>query len=230
MQSGEGGVLITDNDDIALKAALVRNHGEVVVADMNVEDIVNAVGLNYRMTEMEAAVARVQFERLPELNELRRVNAAHLSRRLTEIPGITPPVVANNCTHVYYLYCMKYDERTLGIPRALFCEALVAEGFYTRAGYLKPIYLEPMYQRKLAFGATGFPFTANPRNANLSYERGICPVTEHLQDSELILTTAFLPPNDERDVDLYVEAIRKVIANRDELLAHDNSTQVDEIA
>jgi len=219
MQSGEGGILITDDDKIALKASLIRNHGEVIVAEMGVDDIVNTVGLNYRMTEMEAAVARVQFDRLPELNDWRIGNALRMSEGLSSISGITPPVVADDCSHVFYLYCMRYDEKTVGLPRDLFCRAVAAEGFYVREGYIKPIYLEPMYQRKIALGPDGFPFTANPRNANLSYERGICPVAERMQDKELVLTTAFLPPNTDEDVDLFIAACHRVIDSRDALLA-----------
>lgn len=220
IQSGEGGVVITDDDDLALRLALVRNHGEVVVAAMNVENLANTMGLNYRMTEMEAAVAQVQFDRLDQLNEERCKNAAYLSQRLAEIPGFTPPAVAEGCTHVYYLYGAKYDERAVGIPRDLFCAAMTAEGFYARPGYVKPIYLEPMYQRKVGFGSSGFPFTANPRNATLSYRKGLCPVTERMQDREMILTTAFRPPSDLGDIDLCIDAIHKLIVNRDALVAH----------
>ncbi|NQV81453.1 MAG: DegT/DnrJ/EryC1/StrS family aminotransferase [Alphaproteobacteria bacterium] len=220
MQSGEGGVLITNSADIALRAALVRNHGEVVVADLGLDDIVNTVGLNYRMTEMEAAVARVQFDRLPELNALRIENANYLSELIAEIPGITPPMVSKRCSHVYYLYCMKFKEDIVGIPRDLFCEAISAEGFYLRAGYVKPIYLEPMYQRRIALGRHGFPFSANPRGKDLKYHKGICPTAERLQDSDVMLTTSFLPPSDKGDIDLFVEAMHKVIANRDGLSAY----------
>lgn len=219
MQSGEGGILITDDDKIALKASLMRNHGEVIVAEMEIDDIVNTVGLNYRMTEMEAAVAGVQFDRLPELNDWRISNAIRMSEGLKSVPGITPPAVADNCSHVFYLYCMRYDEKTVGLPRDLFCRAVAAEGFYMRAGYIKPVYLEPMYQRKIALGPNGFPFTANPRNANLSYEPGICPVAERMEDKELVLTTAFLPPNTDEDIDLFIAACQRVIENRDSILA-----------
>ncbi len=217
MQSGEGGVLITDSDDLALRAALLRNHGEVIVEGMGIEDIPGTYGLNLRMTEMEAAVGRVQFERLPELNAWRCDNAAYLSQLLSEIDGIEPPAVAEQCTHVYYLYCMKYDQSATGIPRDVFCKALAAEGFYVRAGYLKPIYLEPMYQKKLAMGRSGFPFSANPREAQISYARGICPTVERLEFEQLILTTAFLPPSERKDIDLFVEAIHKVLDNREAL-------------
>jgi dTDP-4-amino-4,6-dideoxygalactose transaminase len=218
MQSGEGGMLITDSEKLATKAALVRNHGEVVVADMQIDDIVNTVGLNYRMGEMEAAVARVQFGKMQSLNADRQRLAARLSHQLDGILGITPPAVEDGCSHVFYIFGMKYDAEATGIPRDLFVEAMNAEGFAVRSGYVKPVYLEPLYQRRICFGADGFPFTANPRN-DLRFEPGLCPTCERLQDKDFMLTGMIQPPQTEEDMDLFAEACAKVIANRDALLS-----------
>lgn len=220
MQSGEGGVLVTNNDTYALKAALMRNHGECVVEPMGVNDIVNTAGLNLRMTEMEAAVAQEQFRKLPAMNAERLKLAKRLTANLSKLPGITPPKVADDCKHVYYMYVMKYDEKVTGIPRSLFVEALNAEGCFIRGGYVQPIYLEPLYQKKICFGRSGFPFTANPRNANLSYAPGLCPTCERLQDRELMLTAVMQPPQTEEDMDLFAEACAKVLSNRDALLKY----------
>lgn len=220
MQSGEGGVLVTDDDQLALKAALLRNHGECVVAGMGVTDIVNTVGLNLRMTEMEAAVAHEQFKKLPAMNDERIHLAERLSRGLSELAGITPPKVEPGCRHVYYMYIMKHDAQVTGIPRDLFVKAINAEGFFLRGGYLRPTYMEPVYQRKICFGPNGFPFSANPRNANLSYAPGLCRTCERLQDQDLMLTAIMQPPQTEADMDLFVEACAKVLQNRDELLAY----------
>ena len=217
MQSGEGGVIITDDDRLALKAALMRNHGEVIVEPMGIKDIVNTVGLNYRMTELEAAVGRVQFGKLGALNAHRQKLAARLSEGLNRIPGFAPPKVEDDCSHVYYIYGIRYDEKAVGIPRELFAKAMVAEGFFLRAGYVKPIYLEPLYQRKICFGDSGFPFSANPRNANLSYAKGICPTVERLNDSEILLTNLIYPPLDEAFIDRFLDAFEKIVANRDAL-------------
>lgn len=219
MQSGEGGVVITNNEKYALKAALVRNHGEAVVAGLRVGDLVNAVGVNYRMTEMEAAVARVQFSRLDELTAPRVKLARTLDAGLSALPGITPPAVESGYRHVYYFYVMKYDAMATGIPRGLFAEAVRGEGFPLRAGYVKPIYLEPLYQNKICFGKDGFPFTANPGNAALSYAKGICPVTERLDENDILLTNITYPPLTEADMDSFVAACAKVLDNRDALLA-----------
>jgi dTDP-4-amino-4,6-dideoxygalactose transaminase len=219
MQCGEGGVLVTGNDRFATKAALVRNHGEVVVEPMGIDDIVNTVGLNYRMTEMEAAIAQEQFRKMPAMNEQRIALANRLTEGLRTIPGLIPPVVEPGCRHVYYMFPILFDAARVGMPRDLFAKAIAAEGFYLRAGYLRPIYMEPVYQRKLCFGANGFPFSANPRNAALSYAAGICPTVERLQECSLMITPIMQPPQTAADMDAFVEACAKTMRNRDRLLA-----------
>lgn len=219
MQCGEGGVLITDDEQIALKAALFRNHGEVVVEAMGIEDIVNAFGVNYRMTEMEAAVARVQLRKLPALNAYRATIADRLTSGFRTVEAVSPPITEAACTHVYYFYVMKFHEEASGISRDLFCRAVTAEGFPLRAGYVKPLYLEPMYQRRLALGRDGFPFTANRQNTLPSYQPGLCPVTERLQDQDLMLTHLLYEPLTVTDADRLVAACEKVVTNRDALLS-----------
>ena len=220
MQSGEGGMIICNDDMLAQKMRLVRNHGEVVVRAMGFTDIVNTVGLNYRMTEMEAAVARHQFAKIDALNEERVRLADRITRNLQAIEGIEAPMIRKDCTHAYYFYVMKYNEKKMGIPRDLFVKAVTAEGFTLRAGYVTPIYLEPLYQQKICFGPNGFPFTANPRNANLSYQKGICPVTERMHEKEVILTNIIYPPLTLADMDAFTDAMKKVIANKDVLLGY----------
>lgn len=218
MQCGEGGVLITNDERVAKKAALFRNHGETVVAAWGETDLVNTLGVNYRMCEMEAAVALEQFRKLSDLNQARIDLCDRLTSNIARIPGIEAPDVAADCKHVYYFYVMKYDERVTGIPRDLFVKAFQAEGFPMRAGYLKPLYLEPMYQQKIGIGRHGFPWTANEGNAEISYARGICPTVERLQDHEILLTAYMHPPLQMSDMDRYCTAIEKVLAHRDALL------------
>ena len=155
MQSGEGGVMVTSNNKIYEKASLFRNHGEAVVEEFGIKDIVNTVGLNLRMTELEAAIANEQFKKLELLNEERIQLANKLSSNLGCIDGITPPLTLPNNKHVYYMYGMKYDENVTGIPRKYFVEAMLAEGFSIREGYIKPTYLEPIYQKQICFWKKG---------------------------------------------------------------------------
>lgn len=218
MQSGEGGVVLTNSDKLFEKAALMRNHGEAVLEGFGIDDLVNAIGLNLRMTELEAAVAIEQFKKLPRLNAEREVLARRLDDGMGSIDGITAPYIGEGNRHVYYMYAMKYDAARTGLPRDLFVKAMLAEGLFIRGGYLKPTYLYPTYQKRIAIGDKGFPFTANPRSKNLSYAEGLCPVCERLENRELMITAVMQPPQTLEDMDRYIAGIRKVLSNRDALL------------
>jgi len=217
MQCGEGGVIVTNDDRIAEVCRLVRNHGEKLVSDLGVKDITNTVGMNYRMPNMEAAIAKIQLDKLDSLTEPRVTLANHLRSSLSGIDCIHPCEVRPDCTHVYYFFPMRFDRDLAGVSRELFVDAVKAEGFHLAGKYEKPIYLEPVYQQKLCFGKDGFPFSANPRNEQLSYARGICPVVERLQDFELMWTIITYPPLSTADMDLFVEACDKVLRNKDDL-------------
>lgn len=222
MQCGEGGVIICKDAKIAERCRLMRNHGEVLVEAFGINDISNTIGLNYRMTNMEAAVAIEQFKKLPALTEPRVRLANRLTEKLAEIDGITPPTVLDGYSHVYYFYTMKYDSNATGLSRELFSKAVKAEGFPLAAGYVKPLYLEPLYQQRICFGRSGVPFSLNNHIDENTYKRGICPVVERLHKSDLMWTNITYPPLTEEFMDRFVEACAKVLDNRDELLAKED--------
>jgi perosamine synthetase len=217
IHSGEGGVMVTDNDDLALRMQLIRNHGEAVAADMGVTDFVNTFGGNLRMTEMEAAVAREQLKKLETLTKPREDLARHLDRRLTELRGIRPwQATSTNDRHVYYFYAMHYDAAEVGIPRELFVEAVQAEGIELRQAYVKPIYLEPLFQNRVAF-KSDFPFVFEGQNSAVSYQKGLCPVTEDAYENSLMFGKFCQAQLTEEHVDQVIEAMAKVLAHTDEL-------------
>ena len=220
MQCGEGGVAVTNDEDIAKRMMLVRNHGEAVVDAWKMEDISNTIGQNLRMTEMEAAVAFCQIKKLDQLNNARIKLSNRITTGLQDIAGVTAPVVRDDCKHVYYFYVMKFDEDKVGMSRDHFVEAVNAEGYYLRGGYLRPIYLEPIFQQKICFGKDGYPFTVNSRNDEIKYEKGLCPVAERLNEKEVILTNIIYPPITIDDMDGFVRAIKKVISHAEEITGH----------
>ena len=79
IQSGEGGIIVTNNEEIAGRCQLIRNHGENVVKPLGITNLSNMLGWNYRMTEMEAAVASEQLKKLKSLNEVRIELANYLT-------------------------------------------------------------------------------------------------------------------------------------------------------
>ncbi|NCO33740.1 MAG: DegT/DnrJ/EryC1/StrS aminotransferase [Armatimonadetes bacterium CG2_30_59_28] len=217
IQCGEGGVVVTNDDRFAERLQLIRNHGEVVVGNKGVDDISNLIGFNYRMTEVEAAIASEQLKKLERLL-LPRIEAADFLRdRLKHLRGITPPVVRDCVRHGYYEFAIRYDAQALGVHRDRFVEALNAEGIPMYKGYMKPIYLEPMYQSRTGYGANGCPFTPPYYEGNVNYEKGICPVTERMYLEELMFTDLVHASLAAKDLEDVVTGIDKVLEHTHEL-------------
>ena len=217
IHTGEGGVVVTDDAGLADRLALIRNHGEVVVKDKGVDDIVNLVGFNYRMTEIEAAIGIEQLKKLPMLHPPRVKCAEFLTERLKGFPGLKTPVVREGVVHGYYRYALRFDESIVGVSRDKFVDALNAEGIPMVKGYTEPLYLEPMYQRRIAYGRDGFPWTYSGYKGSVSYERGICPVVERLYYRELMCTDVCHANTTENDLADVVAAFEKVYNNLSEL-------------
>jgi dTDP-4-amino-4,6-dideoxygalactose transaminase len=205
---GEGGVAVTDDDKLAERLALVRNHGEVVVGDMG-SDASDILGFNYRMGEIEAAIAEVQLSRLDELTDPRIEYAQRIADGLADLEGITAPHVPENTKHVFYAHAIKLDPE-LGVSRDAFAAALNAEGIPIRPGYVAPIYRQPLYRDRTsaAFG--------DPRNEGLGGDPA-CPTCERIEGHEILLHTLVHAGLSEDDVDDLINAFRKVHAKRGEL-------------
>ena len=224
IHSGEGGVIVTNDDALADRLRLIRNHAESVVEGMGVTDLRNMVGFNMRMTELDAAVARCQLPKLKSLNTKRVENVAYLETCLKNIPCLTMPRVRHDAEHVYYVHACRYDEKTAGIPAARFVEAVKAElphfelrekeGTKLGVGYVKPLYLLPLFQRRVAIGGNGWPFSLAPEQ---SYEKGTCPECERLWSGDLLTHEFMLPSLSREDLDDVIAAFTKVWENRNEL-------------
>ena len=213
IQTGEGGVVITNDSKMAEHLQLVRNHGEVVVSSLDREDIINLLGWNYRLTELQAAIGIPQLKKLDYFNSIRQKLAGFLTKGLGQFDFLTPPVLEEGCTHVYYLYPIKFHEEKIGISRSLFVKAMCAEGLSLSEGYVKPLYLEPMYQRKIAYGNNGCPFSCPLYGRNVHYNSGLCPTAERLYFKEMITTDICKYPNNEREIHEFIEAINKILKN-----------------
>lgn len=208
IQCGEGGVLVTNDKRYAYRAQLKRNHGEVILDDLNDDDAI--FGSNYRLTELQAAIADEQLKKLDFLNEKRIHLANYLTKKLNDIDGLTPPFVLPNTKHVYYLYPIKFDEK-IGISRDLFVKAVEKEGFFLNHGYPKPIYLMKIFQNMKIFPNSKFPFSCQ------EYKEGLCPNVERLFKKELLYTTMCRYPLTTEHIDFFVMAIKKIIAHVPEL-------------
>ena len=188
---------------------------------------------------LQAKLLRVtqegRFHRVGSNTELRtnaRIrNCEYLTAKLAAIPGITPPYVRPGYKHVYHIYNCLWDERVHGVSRDRFCQALNAEGVYA-VGYILdanyrfapesqpiqangPIHLRTIFQERNLYGK-GCPFQCPhiaPENQPV-YKRGDLPVSEEMANREFgIFQPDLSPPNDQRDMQLIVDAITKVVEN-----------------
>jgi dTDP-4-amino-4,6-dideoxygalactose transaminase len=217
IHTGEGGVVVTDDDAFADRVQLIRNHAEVVVQAKGVRNIVSLLGYNFRMTELEAAIGREQLKKLEQLLRPRNEAAAYLTERLGGLPGLTPPAVRPGVRHGWYLYTLRYDEAQTGVPRARLAAALKAEGVPIFEGYVEPIYLQPMYQRQTLYGEVGCPFRCPHYQGEVNYGRGLCPVTERLHFREVLFTNVCHAGVTRADLDDFAAAFRKVYQHHEEL-------------
>ena len=135
MTTGEGGIITTNDEELADKCRKIVNHGR---SGRYEHDI---LGYNYRMTNIAAAIGLGQLERLDECNQRRIENAAFLSENLSKLDWLEPPVVGNNCKHVFHLYTVKVSKRDE------FANYLQENGIQTSVVYPRPLYRQPLYER-----------------------------------------------------------------------------------
>lgn len=209
IHTGEGGILVTDNDEIAERVQLIRNHAEVVVGDKGVTNLSNMIGHNFRLGEIECAIGIEQLKKLDRFVQSRQVLANRLTEGLKGLRGLRTPVVKPGCTHVYYVYPMVLDIDELGVSRERIHAALQAEGVAVSKHY-QNIHLLPLYQRKIAYGSMGFPWSSDICRRDVDYSKGICPVAEQLNDSTYLGFGMCVYDLTEDDVDLIVAAFHKV--------------------
>jgi len=210
IQSGEGGVCITEDDELAYRLQLIRNHGEAVVEKAGYDNLTNIAGYNYRMTEIQAAISREQLKKLGHLNETRIKYVEKLMVGVENIPFLKPLLPREDSFSTYYIFPMRYDESVAGKKRDEFVKALNAEGALFYQGYSRPLYLQPLYEKKKLF-KHGYPFSA-PENADCSmdYKPGKCPVAEALHFNEMIVNEHVRRPHMVEDISDLVEIIGKV--------------------
>lgn len=217
IHTGEGGVLVTNDDKIFERLQLIRNHAEAVVEGMGVNDLSNMIGHNFRLGEIECAIGLSQLKKLKGFVESRQLAAERLADGIKDLKGLRTPVVKDGVTHAYYVFPMVLDCDILGVRREKIAEALKAEGVTgLAAGYIN-VHLLPMYQKKIAYGSNGFPWTSDICKRDVSYEKGICPVAEELHEKSYLGFEMCLNELENNDVDLIITAFRKVWANLDKL-------------
>jgi dTDP-4-amino-4,6-dideoxygalactose transaminase len=132
MTTGEGGMITTDDDDLAERLRLLRNHGQSARYQHD------TLGYHFRMTDIQAAIGLEQLKKLPAWNEQRIANAGYLSVRLK---GVGVPVVRPGRRHVFHQYTVRVPE-----GRQALQDHLRGQGVGTALHYPLPIHQQPVYK------------------------------------------------------------------------------------
>ncbi len=178
MTTGEGGIIMASNDELARRARLLRNHGQTEKYHHTI------LGYNYRMTELSAAIGLVQLKKLDKLNEKRIRNAKMLNEGIRKIHGLTPPYVEEHVKHVFYQYVIKVEE-DYPLERNELAKHLEKMGIGTAVHYPMPIYRQPLYH-------------------GLGYDKTICPITE--ESCKRVLSLPVHPSVDHKDIQYITDA------------------------
>ncbi|MDG1052022.1 MAG: DegT/DnrJ/EryC1/StrS family aminotransferase [Flavobacteriaceae bacterium] len=213
IQTGEGGICITNDDELAYRLQLVRNHGEAVVGPAKYDNITNIAGYNYRLTELQAAVGIEQLNKLDTLNNKRIELVNYLSDKLSKYNFLITPVGRENCHSTYYLYPLRFIKEKAKIDREKFIKYVNAEGIKFYQGYVKPLYNQPVYQKKHLF-KNGYPFSA-PENKDclMNYGQGTSPNAELLHFHQMIINEHIRLPHKKSDMNDIILAVEKVVRN-----------------
>lgn len=194
--AGEGGAILTNNDELYEKLILFRSHG--ITRDRNLlldksegpwyyEQL--DLGYNYRMTDIQAALLSSQLDKLQKFSERRKTLVNRYDDAFSNIPEIIVQKEIKESDTVRHLYIIQLDLNKLHCSRKEIFEALIAEGVGVNVHYI-PVYYLPYYQ-------------------NAGYKKGHCPNAERLYERIITIPLYYSMTNEEQDNVIY--AIKKVI-------------------
>ena len=176
MTTSEGGIITTDDDELAEKARIFRAHGATVRYHHD------AIGYNFRMTDISAAIGLAQLENIDEFNEKRIANAAYLNEGLKDVDGVITPYCAYDSKHVYHQYTIRVEKG----DRDDWVDIINDCGVGTGIHYPIPLYNQPIYR------ALGI--------------EGNCPNAELAADN--VISLPVHPSLSKEDLDIVIEAVK----------------------
>jgi dTDP-4-amino-4,6-dideoxygalactose transaminase len=201
--TGEGGIVVTDDPDLARRMFLFVNkawgYGDP-------EPDHYFLALNYRMTELQGAVALAQLPKLAGSVANRIYMAERLTTKLKGLRGIEPPYVAPNCVHTYWKYCVQVDGSVISGGAVAMAQFLKERGIASAPRYIqKPAFMCEVFQKQRTFGQSNYPFNLASQEA-LDYDRSRFAQTFAALETILVL------PWNEKYTEEHVDYIAEVMA------------------
>ncbi len=207
ISAGDAGMILTDRADLARKAQLFTDKG---YDRTKTEHNPTFLAANYRMNELEAAVAIAQLHKLEWIVDKRRKFGDALTEGIQDLPGIYPPKITEGGRSSYWFYMLRVDENVLGVSRKQFAESLTAEGIPCSGGYIPmPVYLTEIFQKKNVYAHFNWPKDFPQYGMDVDYPEGLCPVAEDVLGTAVLLrVNEFFTEEDLQDT---IRAIQKVV-------------------
>lgn len=183
--AGEGGMLITNEQEFYERAILLGHFGKRAKQEVMLEPyrryIETGFGHKYRMHPLGAAIANISLKYLDQKNEIRRQNMTWFSQRISNIPGIVPPITRSHSTRGgWYGYKPLYKPEDLGhLPLTRYIDALLAEGVPIKKPGSKPLHLLPLFQDfPLKLAELGSFWRCYESCPSPAYQKGDFPIAE----------------------------------------------------
>lgn len=196
MTCGEGGIVITNNDRLLRQLRLLKEHGNPRESKSWYEHTI--LGYNYQMSELQAAVAIAQLEKLEEMNRIRRTHAELYRHELGDLDLVFPQVVGE-VEHVYHLYPVLFPT-IYSMHRDWFAQAMEAENVLIGINYPKSLHQDPLF--------VSIAENPHPLLGRVTYSDDRLPVT--LDVAKRILTLHTDPCLTEQDILHVCRALKKV--------------------
>lgn len=193
---GEGGAVLTNDDELAKKIELYRSHGITREASLMERESEGAwyyeqvgLGMNYRMTDIQAALICSQLDKLDVFSRRRKEIVNRYNEAFAKIPGVIVQQEIPESDTTRHLYILRLDLDKLTVGRREFFDAMGAENICCNVHYI-PVYRHPYYEK-------------------LGYKKGLCPIAERVYESIMSLPLYYTLTDSE--VDDVIEAVRKLV-------------------
>jgi perosamine synthetase len=216
IHTGEGGMLVTNDSDLADRMQLLRNHGEVVLSKRPKEDLqFGIMGMNMRLGEIEGAIGKNQLLKLNGAVTSRQRAAERFASGVQDLFGLEIPFVESENSHVYYVFGMTIDTEKLGVSRSKIIEVLKAEGVGGLMVGYQNLHLLPLFRNQLTYRKNPLPYSllSQERATELKHQK--LPIAETLHSESFFGINWCAYTYSDVEVDLLVSAFRKVWMNLD---------------
>lgn len=217
---GEGGMVTTDNEELAWQARSFRDHGydvkqrlSLLELEQRLPYIHNMVGWNYRMTEMQSAIGLAELERIDTWNlPTRRRNAKIIIDSIKELPQVVySPIDTEERKNGWYVMAFSLDIENMTCDISKFVEACGAEGAPCWKVFWPQCHTEKAFVQHNSFGKSGFPFKSREYTEPESVDYGKVEVPNAVWHQSHTFTCFAFPTYTEEDCRQIGEALAKVI-------------------